>query len=278
MATFTMMLNELLGVDNPRDADPARIGLDDYPIWDHGYRGELNQKIIMRFWNREIGFETPSMFVHHMRRLMGEIMPYYNELAKTTLMRFDPFETLNVTHETEGETTGETKGTTSSDTESETHTDTETESTESSQSDQSSQSETASRNVNSDHPQTRLNEYEDYATSSAEAVSESVSSSDGSSSGTQSGTGTSHDRSTGAQTGEQETEQQQHHKDRSHQYGTQGNKSQMLQDYRDTILGVDVLILDELEVLFMGVWDTDQSYTRLEVPNLYANPYWYTGL
>src|SRR5699024_7070200 len=123
---------------------------------------ELNQKIIMRFWNREIGFETPSMFVHHMRRLMGEIMPYYNELAKTTLMRFDPFETLNVIHETEGETTGETKGTTSSDTESETHTDTETESTESSQSDQSSQSETASRNVNSDHPQTRLNANEDY--------------------------------------------------------------------------------------------------------------------
>ena len=262
MATFTMMLNELLGVDNPRDADPARIGLDDYPIWDHGYRGELNQKIIMRFWNREIGFETPSMFVHHMRRLMGEIMPYYNQLAKTTLMEFDPFETLNVTHETEGETTGETKGTTSSDTE--------TESTEQSSSDQSSQSETASRNVNSDHPQTRLNEFEDYATSSAEAVSESASTSGGSSTGTQSATGT--------QSGEQETEQQQHHKDRSHQYGTQGNKSQMLQDYRDTILGVDVLILDELEVLFMGVWDTDQSYTRLEVPNLYANPYWYTGL
>jgi hypothetical protein len=185
---------------------------------------------------------------------MGEIMPYYNELAKTTVMEFDPFETLNITSETDSENTGTTTA------------DSESESTESSRSDQSSNSETASRNVNSDHPQTRLNEYEDYATSSAEAVSESASTSDGSSSGTQTATG------------KQSGEQSQHHRDKTTQRGTQGNKSQMLQDYRDTILGVDVLILDELEVLFMGVWDTDQSYTRMELPNLYANPHWYTGL
>lgn len=270
MATFTMMLNELLGVDHPRDADPSLIGLDDYPIWDDGYRGELNHKIIMRFWNREIGFETPDMFVHHMRRLMGEIMPYYNELAKTTVMDFDPFETLNITSETDSENTS----TTTTDAESETRTNTASESTEQSSSDQTSQSETASRNVNSDHPQTRLNEYEDYATSSAEAVSESASTSNGSSSGTQTATGTGHDTSTGKQTGEQS----QHHRDQATQRGTQGNKSQLLQDYRDTILSVDVLILDELEVLFMGVWDTDQSYTRIESPFLYATPYWYTGL
>jgi len=263
MATFTMMLNELLGVDHPRDADPSLIGLDDYPIWDDGYRGELNHKIIMRFWNREIGFETPDMFVHHMRKLMGEIMPYYNELAKTTVMDFDPFETLNITNESQGDTTG----TTTADSESATQTATQSESTESSQSDQSSQSETASRNVNSDHPQTRLNEYEDYATSSADAVSESASTSDGSSSGTQTATGTGSDTTTGTQSGEQS----QHHRDTSTQYGTQGNKSQLLQDYRDTILGVDVLILDELEVLFMGVWDTDQSYTRIET----RYPYWF---
>jgi hypothetical protein len=125
--------------------------------------------------------------------------------------------------------------------------------------------------VNSDHPQTRLNDHEDYATSSAEAVSESASSSDGSSSGEQSAQGSGHDTTTGKQSGEQS----QHHKDRVTQRGSQGNKSQLLQDYRDTILGVDVLILDELEVLFMGVWNTDQSYTRIENwSQFYPGVYW----
>ena len=253
MATFTMALHELLGVDTPRDADASRIGLDDYPIWDQGYRDTLNQKIVSRFWNREIGFETPHMFVHHMRTLMGEIMPYYSELAKTTLVDFDPFETVNITSESESEsdvgTTGKTTATSS------------TRATEDGESSQTTKADNSSRNVNSDHPQTRLNEYEDYATSSADAVSSSVSESDGTSSGSQT--------QEAAQDGETTGDQQSRSKDRSTQRGSQGNKAQLLQDYRDTILGVDVLILEELEVLFMGVWDTDQSYTRIESSSPY---------
>lgn len=269
MATFTMALHEVLGVDTPRDADASRIGLDDYPIWDQGYRDTLNQKIVMRFWNREIGFETPDMFVHHMRTLMGEIMPYYCQLAKTTLLDFDPFETLNITTDSEAESDVETTGSTQTDTESTSTTEQETSSTENGESTQNTKADNSSRNVNSDHPQTRLNEYEDYATSSADAVSASVSESDGTSSGAQHSSGTGQDTTTGNQSGVTEGQQHNQAKDRSTQRGSQGNKSQLLQDYRDTILGVDVLILEELEVLFMGVWDTDQSYTRIESPYPY---------
>lgn len=96
MATFTATLSELLGVNRPEDADHSVIGLDDYPIWNADYRWTLNNKIVMRFWNREIGFETVEMFKHHMRRVMGEEMPYYNQLALSTQYEFDPFETINV--------------------------------------------------------------------------------------------------------------------------------------------------------------------------------------
>ena len=253
MATFTMDLHELLGVDTPRDADASRIGLDDYPIWDQGYRDTLNQKIVMRFWNREIGFETPQMFVHNMRTLMGEIMPYYSELAKTTVLDFDPFETINVETEHDAESDSTTTGTTEAASE--------TRSTESGSSEQTTKADNSSRSVNSDHPQTRLNEFEDYATSSADAVSSSVSESDGTSTGEQS--------QDAKQTGSTQGDQSPRHRDRSTQRGTQGNKSQLLQQYRDTIMGVDVLILEELEVLFMGVWDTDQAYTRIESPHPY---------
>lgn len=271
MATFTMALHELLGVDTPRDADASRIGLDDYPIWDQGYRDTLNQKIVSRFWNREIGFETPDMFVHHMRTLMGEIMPYYSELAKTTVMDFDPFETVNVTSTNTAETDVATKGTTETDTATESKSEQESSSTEDGESSQTTKADNSSRNVNSDHPQTRLNDQEDYATSSADAVSASVSESDGTSSGSQRQQGTGSDTSTGSQTGATTGEQSNRHRDTSTQQGTQGSKARLLQEYRDAIVGVDVLILEELEVLFMGVWDTDQSYTRIESTYPYYN-------
>ena len=253
MATFTMRLHTILGVDSPDDADASLIGLDRYPIWDEGYRSELNHKIVMRFWNREIGHETVGMFVHAVRRKMGEIMPYYSQLAETATWKFDPFETINVEHTTESETDGtaNTSGTAEG----------ETSSNESSTSKQASGSESLSRTVSSEHPQTRLNNYEDYATASQDGESKSTNESKATSQGEGSQSDT--------QTSEQDSSQQQHQTGKQTSQGTQGNKSAMLEQYRATLIGVDTMILDELETLFMGVWDTDHSYTTMGSYPLY---------
>lgn len=66
------------------------LALDDYPIFDENYRSVLNNKIISHFYFREIGQETPDRFNHYLRMKMHEIMPYYNQLYKTTLIEFDP--------------------------------------------------------------------------------------------------------------------------------------------------------------------------------------------
>lgn len=259
MATFTMRLHTILGVDSPDDADASLIGLDRYPIWDEGYRSELNHKIIMRFWNREIGHETVPMFVHAVRRKMGEIMPYYSQLAETATWEFDPFETINVEHTSDSETEG--TGNTTGVTDATGTVEGESTSNESSSSQQDSGSESVSRTVSSEHPQTRLNNYEDYATASQDGESKSANESQATSQGE--GSQSDSQNSQQHQTSAQDSSQQQHQTGKQTSQGTQGNKSELLEQYRATLIGVDTMILDELEVLFMGVWDTDHSYTTM---------------
>ena len=68
----------------------------DYPIFDESYRKTLNEKIIKHYWFNEIGVETPEQFKFYINRALNEIMPYYNELYKTTLYTLDP--TLDFSH------------------------------------------------------------------------------------------------------------------------------------------------------------------------------------
>lgn len=69
---------------NLRLIDVARygydLGLSDYPIWDEGRREWLNQRIIEHFWYREIGLETPNLFIYYLNVRMRENMPALNPL------------------------------------------------------------------------------------------------------------------------------------------------------------------------------------------------------
>ena len=264
MADFTIRLKDILNVQTPQDHDPVLIGLDDYHIWDEGYRHQLNTKIVKRFWNREIAHETVEEFRFRMDTVMGEIMPYYNRLYKTTF-EFDPFETVNVTMDNDasskmtGTMDGDTTGTT-------TATTTATESSES-DSDQTSDSEAVA--VASEYPQTRIVDDEHYATSSNESKSASTSESKATSTGESEQTS---DGETQSQT-TQNTNQDQQSKQTQHTQGFQGNKAQLIQEYRDTLIGVDNQILAELEILFMGLWENETTYNRLTTDHI--APYYF---
>lgn len=66
------------------------MGLTDYPIFDESYRSKLNNKILAHYRFREIGFETAGLFVDRLNTRMNEIMPYYNQLYESELLKFDP--------------------------------------------------------------------------------------------------------------------------------------------------------------------------------------------
>lgn len=62
----------------------------DYPIFDEDYRKIIETKIIKRFYVREIGFETAGLFKLMMENWLNEYMPYYNQLYKSELIKYDP--------------------------------------------------------------------------------------------------------------------------------------------------------------------------------------------
>ena len=73
-----------------------------YPIFDENYRAYLNGKILKHYYTREICEETVGLWKLRLATRMEEIMPYYNELYKTTLLKFNPLYDVDVTTEHSG--------------------------------------------------------------------------------------------------------------------------------------------------------------------------------
>ena len=64
--------------------------LNEYPIYDEDYRKVLNQKILDHYAFDDIGFETPFMFAHFLKVRLQEIMPKYNMIYQSEIMKIDP--------------------------------------------------------------------------------------------------------------------------------------------------------------------------------------------
>lgn len=62
----------------------------DFPIFDESYRNVLCTKILKHYYTREIGLETFGLWQLKLDTKLNEIMPYYNELYKTELFEFNP--------------------------------------------------------------------------------------------------------------------------------------------------------------------------------------------
>lgn len=205
--------------DQPGNGDT--IGLGTYPIFNEEHRATLNQKILERYWDREIGMETISKFRLAMKRRMNEIMPYYNQLYASELFmaHIDPLSTFGLTT-TRSDTGASTMGQTTT-------------------SHATNNSTSVSRAQNSDTPQNALpdgwEENADYATSGAASQAKSDSDADTTGSNTANGTNTANGNSTTT--------------------GFQGSAADLLTKFRATIINIDLAILNDLNQLFMGVWD-----------------------
>lgn len=77
----------------------------DYPIFDENYKIPLEKKILRRYYLREIGFETVGVWKLKLNDKLNEIMPYFNQLYKSELLKFNPLIDVDV------KTTSNTAGT-----------------------------------------------------------------------------------------------------------------------------------------------------------------------
>lgn len=62
----------------------------DFPIWAEEYRGTLCRKILLHYFNKEICYETVRLWKLALEERLNLIMPYYNDLYKSTVLEYDP--------------------------------------------------------------------------------------------------------------------------------------------------------------------------------------------
>lgn len=69
-----------------------------YPIFDENYRSVLETKILKHFYTREIGFETVGLWLLKLNQKMSEIMPYYNQFYESEKLSFNPLVNIDTSH------------------------------------------------------------------------------------------------------------------------------------------------------------------------------------
>lgn len=199
-------------------------------IFNEAYRSVICSKILKHYYLREIGAETVGVWVLWMNTKMEEIMPYYNKLYESAELEFNPFHDVDLTRQHETKYDGKT------------------DTTDNGTRDTTSMGEATSDNTNydlfSDTPQGALIgvDNETYL-SSARKTTDSGNSTDKNT--TKESTNTTGTSNTNSTENYIETIK-----------GKQGTESysDLLNKYRDTLINIDLMIIDEFSDLFMGLW------------------------
>lgn len=80
--------------DAPTLRDLEKAGVQIFNDWWSTYipehRQTLERKIMHTYYFEEIGCETPDRFVHYLNTHLERIMPYYNQLYASELIKINP--------------------------------------------------------------------------------------------------------------------------------------------------------------------------------------------
>lgn len=303
---------------------------DDFNIFDDAYREVLETKIVKHFYTREIAYETVPLWRFKLNTRLDEIMPLYNQLYRSELLKFNPFYDIDMYTEHSGKGTRDTDDTSNTeDTQldnrstdrthesstdenrSQSTTDNTTKDAEVSrnanetqkgsssvdsnnQTNSDSRSSDVARDLYSETPQGGLEGLEDgtYLTNARKTASDNhtVSADNGNTqersetanttsanavesskdqtnrAGTLSDKTSRGENATESSTDKYESDRQSirtaNQKSRTtedylqHVYGKNGGKdySSLLMEYRKTFVNIDMMVIEELEPLFMGIY------------------------
>lgn len=223
--------------------DEARPKVFDfsYPIFDESYRSVLETKILKHYYTREIGLETYGLWKLKLETKLNEIMPYYNKLYKSELLEFNPLWTKDYTR------TSKNAGTTF--TSNENNSATANSGTESHSDISNDNRGNASLDKYSDTPQGQITHLEDgtYLTNARQITDNSVGHAENSgNSNTVNNTVTN---AKGSATGNSFDD----YIERVVGYDNK-NPNELLDSFRKTFLNIDMMVINELEELFMQIW------------------------
>lgn len=267
-----------LTVDSTISSAIPSIFSFNFPIFDESYRIPLETKILRHFYTREIGFETFGLWQIKLETKLNEIMPYYNQLYKSELLEFNPFYDVELgTTNNKNLTQNEKRTENATDTfESETNSKTTTETTDSQNiTDKTTGNENNSydknnteKNAYSDTPQTQITNVDNYTYltnyRNVSNVGTDTETKNNTVDYTRTNTNDINTDVTGnittnstnmnnvdEQKGLQSTED--YIEKVSGKRGT-ASYSQMLQEFRQTFLNIDMEVIESLDELFMQIW------------------------
>ncbi len=83
-------------------AIPKIFDVDNIPVYVPEHKTLLFHKILLHYYQREIGFETTGLWKLKLNTKLKEIMPYYNQLYASELLEYDPLQNVNNWHEHQG--------------------------------------------------------------------------------------------------------------------------------------------------------------------------------
>ena len=240
-----------------------------FPIFDETYRVVLEKKILKHFYTREIGEETVGLWKLRLDTKLNEIMPFYNKLYKSELFDFDPMATTDLrterlTNSEVGRKTGEniydtnlTNNTTHSDNSGTNKV------VNRGLTDSGATHDGITRDLYSDTPQGSLSgvDEETYLTN-ARKVTDSYAD-NGHTHNLDVGDGTNTSTSDVTNSGnsvrgmERSMDENVNTTDKyiDHTFGVNGYvPSELLKKYRESLINIDLMIIEELEPLFMQLW------------------------
>lgn len=221
-------------VDEVLNSSWDKIFTSKVSFFDEEYRGVLCKKILKHYYLREIGCETVGIWLLWMNTKLEEIMPYYNKLYESELIKFNPM--YDVDWNRKGNKTGNESGSGSR-------------STSGNNSGTNTQSGTSSntrKDLYSDTPQGALTavESETYLTNARKISDSGETGVNGSTSGSYEDSESSSNK---VDTTENYVESV------SGKQGT-GSYSKMLNEFRETFLNIDMQVIEEFAEMFMELW------------------------
>lgn len=250
----------------------------EFPIFDENYRNVICTKILKHYYTREISEETVGLWKLRLDTRLNEIMPYYNQLYKSELIEFNPMYDTDLTtrHNAQrDETTKKNEEEAESRTGSNEYTkavadDSSTENTEkTTTADNGTTTNNDTRKeLYSDTPQGSLQnvENETYLTNArkvADSKSETRANTGGSESTSNAtykdslsdtGDGSFKEDNSVTRTGNVELNSTDEYVNMVSGKSAGGSYSKMLEEFRKTFLNIDVMIIEELNDLFFGLW------------------------
>lgn len=256
----------LADVDDVLDKSWDKIFTTKATIFDENYRSVICKKILKHYYTREIGAETVGLWQLWMNTKFEEIIPLYNQLYESVNLEFNPlFDTdITTTHNRNENNTGTEnqtfKGETSE--QNKTNGDSNTVVNGNTNRNTNTNENNTQRNLFSDTPQGALNgvESETYLTDARKITDDNNRNETETTNVKQETNNNYTDETNNTQNTNNESTNSKNYNTTedyiTHVAGKSGGKSfsSMLVEYRNSLINVDLMFIDEFKELFLCLW------------------------